>query len=310
MTLSGRSLLKLLAYGVVALATVFFVREMVRRFDDIPAIEWTSAAIGVALLSCLTMLVVIAMIGLMWFLLLKDQGVNLPLGKAIQIVGLSQIGKYLPGNVGQFAGRAVLAKQEGIALGVSASTMMIEALWTLAIGAGFAATALLWFTDTSSLHLPHVGIPELAGLTVALLFLPWCGIHLLNRLMPGLSRKIGGGTLVAPPRLFTAVAVSALVAATFFLLGWIVQSHAERFFHVPDARWVEITVLFTAAWLVGYVIPGAPGGLGVREALMLVLLTPILGAGPAVGVGITVRLATMAGDGLAFLLALGSKRLG
>jgi hypothetical protein len=46
--------------------------------------------------------------------------------------------------------------------------------------------------------------------------------------------------------------------------------------------------------------PGVAGGLGVREAMVVALLTPVVGAGAAIGLSITMRLATVAGDGLAF----------
>ena len=230
---------------------------------------------------------------------------------ALQIVAISQIGKYLPGNVGQFAGRAVLAQQVGIPLGVSASTMLIETAWTLAIGAGFAVAALALYVDAATASaLPPVGLLELGLLTSGLLVLPWLGISLVNRFLPGLSRKVGAGKLVTPPRLSTALAVSGLMVLCFFVLGGVVTLHARGLFGVTDAPWVTVTVLFTAAWLVGYVVPGAPGGLGVREAMMVLVLTPALGAGPAIGLGVTVRLATLAGDGLSFLLGIWSKRLG
>ncbi len=308
---SLQRLLKALAYAIVALATGYFVLELVRRFGEIPAVAWTWNTVAAALASCVIGAAIVLTIGLNWFLLLRDQGIRLPFAKALQIVAISQIGKYLPGNVGHFAGRAVLAKQVGIPLGVSASTILIETAWTLAIGAGFSLAALVWYVDTATAGaLPPIGTFELALLTLALLFLPWLGISLVNRFAPRLSARVGGGKPVTPPRFWTAVCVSASMALSFFMLGFMVKLHASELFGVTDASWVTLTVLFAAAWLVGYVVPGAPGGLGVREAMMVIMLTPALGPGPAVGLGVTLRLATLAGDGLAFLLGLWSKRHG
>ncbi|MCU0761876.1 MAG: lysylphosphatidylglycerol synthase domain-containing protein [Hydrogenophaga sp.] len=302
-------LLKILAYGAVGLATGYFALELIRRFNDIPAVPWNATTAGVALLSCLAGVLVVALIGTMWTLLLRDQGVHLPLTKAVQIVAVSQIGKYLPGNVGHFAGRAVLAQQAGVPLGVSASTLLIETAWTLAIGAGFSVVALALFIDAATaVALPAVNLLHLGLLTVGLLALPWLGIHVVNRLAPGLSRKVGAGKLIAAPRLVTALMVSGLMGVCFFVLGAVVALHATQLFGVPGVSWFTLTMLFTSAWLVGYVVPGAPGGLGVREAMMVVVLTPAVGAGAAVGLGVTVRLATLAGDVLAFLLGLWSQR--
>jgi hypothetical protein len=308
---STQRLLKTLAYVVVALATGYFVLELVRRFGDIPPIPWTWGTVAIAAISCLAGLLIVLLIGLMWLMLLRDQNVKLPLFKALQIVAISQIGKYLPGNVGHFAGRAVLAQQVGIPLGVSASTILIETAWTLAIGAGFALAALALFVDMATARsLPSVGLLELGLLTFGLMLLPWLGIGLVNRFVPRLSQKVGGGKPVQAPRLGTALAVSALMVLCFFVLGGVVTLHARGLFGVTNAPWITLTVLFTSAWLVGYVVPGAPGGLGVREAMMVLMLAPTVGAGPAIGLGVTVRLATLAGDGLAFLLGIWSKRHG
>jgi len=301
--------LRRLSWVVVALASAYFLRELVRRFADIPPIDWGPATVAVFILAAAGIAMTSALIGLMWMLLLRDQSIRLPLGKAMQIVAISQIGKYLPGNVGHFAGRAVMGRTAGVPMGVTAGTLLIEMAWTLAIGAGFSALALLFYLDSSArLSLPPVGIPELGAVAALLLAGPWLGIHAVNRLAPGLSARVGGGKPLAPPRLGTALAVSVLLTVCFFILGVVLQLQAIWFFQVEQAPLLPLTFLFAAAWLVGYVVPGAPGGLGVREAMMLVLLTPVVGAGAAVGLGISMRLVTLAGDGTAFLLGMFSRR--
>jgi glycosyltransferase 2 family protein len=301
--------LRRLSWVLVALASAYFLRELVRRFADIPPIDWGPAAVAVFVLAAAGIAMTSACIGLMWMLLLRDQSIRLPARQAMQIVAISQIGKYLPGNVGHFAGRAVMGRTAGVPMGVTAGTLLIEMAWTLAIGAGFSALALVFYLDSSArISLPQVGIAELGALAVLLLAGPWVGIHAVNRLAPSLSARVGGGKPLSPPRLGTALAVSALMALCFFVLGLALQAQAIWFFQVEHAPLLPLTFLFTAAWLVGYVVPGAPGGLGVREAMMVVLLTPVVGAGAAVGLGISMRLVTLAGDGLAFLTGMAARR--
>ncbi|MCU0957515.1 MAG: flippase-like domain-containing protein [Hydrogenophaga sp.] len=301
--------LRRLSWVLVALATAYFLRELVRRFGDIPPIDWGPATVAVFVLAAAGIAMTSAFIGLMWMLLLRDQSIRLPVGQAMQIVAISQIGKYLPGNVGHFAGRAVMGRTAGVPMGVTAGTLLIEMAWTLAIGAGFSALALVFYLDSSArISLPQVGIVELGALAVLLLAGPWLGIHAVNRLAPALSARVGGGKPLAPPRLGTALMVSVLLTVCFFVLGVALQLQAVWFFQVEQAPLLPLTFLFAAAWLVGYVVPGAPGGLGVREAMMVVLLTPVVGSGAAVGLGISMRLVTLTGDGLAFLLGMSSRR--
>ena len=61
--------------------------------------------------------------------------------------------------------------------------------------------------------------------------------------------------------------------------------------------------------MVGYVVPGSPGGLGVREAMMVVLFTPLTGAAVAAGLAVSMRLTTLLGDALTVLLGVLGRHL-
>ena len=82
---------------------------------------------------------------------------------------------------------------------------------------------------------------------------------------------VGSGALVALTGLVTGDAPS---------LGWMVGAYA-------------------LAWMIGFVTPLAPGGLGVREAVLTSLLAPIYGLGAAAVIAIGLRLVHMAADLLA-----------
>jgi glycosyltransferase 2 family protein len=84
----------------------------------------------------------------------------------------------------------------------------------------------------------------------------------------------------------------------------VLKLQAEVFFARPDVDWFSITLLFSSAWVVGYVVPGAPGGLGVREAMMVVLLAPLTGEAVATGLAVSMRLTTLLGDGLTVLVGV------
>jgi len=71
----------------------------------------------------------------------------------------------------------------------------------------------------------------------------------------------------------------------------------------PPFLW--LAAMYTAAYLVGFVAPLAPGGLGVREGMLVVLLGPIYGVGVAVAISLAIRLANVAGELLAVALVHG-----
>jgi hypothetical protein len=57
---------------------------------------------------------------------------------------------------------------------------------------------------------------------------------------------------------------------------------------------------YAAAWLAGFALPGAPGGLGVREAAFIMLVEPTLGAVPGLEIAMATRVVTTLGDLLFF----------
>lgn len=293
----------LLSYAIVALALVYFAIFLAKEIPNIPPIQWRGlgsvAMVGTILLYAAT----IGLMGFAWTLLLRDGGVHLPAWRVQTIYAMAQFGKYLPGNVGQHVGRVVMATAAGIPAATVLSTMLIELLWVAGVGATIALVSMVFFVGDdavrSQLHLNPVYV---AGGAIMLLATPWAGIQLLNRLFPELARKLAGGGSIIVPRFRTAIAVGGLVLLCFATFGVILKLQADIIFSATNARFLELACLFAAAWLAGFLVPGAPGGLGVREMAMVLLLSPALGESVAVGLGLTLRLITTLGDLLMFAI--------
>lgn len=301
----SKRLFKALMYAAVLASCVYFGLAFKTHVEQLPAIPLNVQTVLVALLSVLAVVVTHFFGTNVWRLLMSDQGHRVPLGIALQVFYISQLGKYLPGNVGQFLGRGVLAKSTGIPVGVAVGTAVFEGIWNLVISMALAllSTWVLW--DLATVQSVSTRFTQQAvWMLPAALVLPWLGIKVVNTVLPGLSRKIGGGQLLRLPRLRTSLLVSLLILVNFMLLGWVLQLQAEYFFMHSGVDWFSVTLLFSSAWVVGYVVPGAPGGLGVREAMMVVLLTPLTGAPVATGLAVSMRLTTLLGDALTVLFGV------
>lgn len=57
-----------------------------------------------------------------------------------------------------------------------------------------------------------------------------------------------------------------------------------------------IIVTSAAAWIAGFITPGAPAGVGIREAILVLSLTQLFDASLAVIVTFMYRLITVVGD--------------
>jgi len=70
----------------------------------------------------------------------------------------------------------------------------------------------------------------------------------------------------------------------------------------------RIVSLYSVAWIVGALTPGAPGGIGVREAILIEGLTPLWGAGEAVAGALAFRVVTVATDVIALGLGVAAMK--
>lgn len=285
---------------VVALAiTVLFVWYVARslRGHDLSVYATPRAAIGIVL-AALFWAFGSPLLSLAWKWLLAGLGVRRSVRELFGIVGITQFAKYIPGNLAQYIGRVGMSMARGIPARPLAVTLILETLLiiaaaiTVCVGAGTLSDVGRDALRTHGLQL---------GLIALLIVVAGAGLYLLRRIAPWALRKLApkyapalDGTLL-PPR---AVLARAFVLYCVTYVGTGIGLILLARFLLPGAPhdyWLLIAV-FALAWVVGFVTPGAPGGLGVREGLMLLMLAPVYSTAAAGVLVIAFRIATTFGD--------------
>jgi uncharacterized membrane protein YbhN (UPF0104 family) len=124
---------------------------------------------------------------------------------------------------------------------------------------------------------------------------------LLKRFAPKYAPALDD-TLLPPEK--TLARAFAMYCSMYVVMGagLILLSHFLLASTSPD-YWLLIAV-FALAWVVGFMTPGAPGGLGVREGLMLLMLAPTYTPSSASALVIALRIATTLGDVLVFCIGM------
>ena len=201
----------------------------------------------------------------------------------------SQIAKYLPGNVFHYAGRYALSKAMGASDRAIVSATVEELVGVATVFALCGAVAalfgqseqLLW----SYISLPLLGFIAGAALVVARIALaqPFTGKYRL-------SSQAG------------FVLRSWFLFSVFLLLSLsvVVMLTAEVIPLTAPPVFATLVSAFCLSWLFGFLIPGAPGGIGVREAAFLLLLLPLEVEAQALAVILQYRMLTIVGDLLFF----------
>ncbi len=242
-----------------------------------------------------------ALLVLAWRQLLLGFGID-PRGHG-RVHAVSQVMKYLPGNVMHFAGRHAMGRRLGAPHQLLILAAATEAVLLLVVGGVVSLLAGPGIADaiaaSTGLPMPGFGLLVPAGLALAVA-IAGVGRWLLGRMRAhGLAWDgLAGPLLIAGGLYLSFFLGCGLVAAWLlaFALG------------VGLPVVLLVTGSLALAWTVGFLTPGAPAGLGVREVVLATILSPFLGPPGALALAALYRITTVAGDGLLALTALAGTR--
>lgn len=280
---------------VTALFIVYVVRSL--RGHDLSVYATPRAAIGIVL-AALFWSASLPLLALAWRGMLRSLGVRKSLRELIGILGISQFAKYVPGNVAQYVGRVGMSLTRDIPARPLAVTIILETLLVVpaavVIGVG---TGVL--SNVGLQVVRHHGSQLL--LIAALVVLASIGLFVLRLIAPSLLQRFAPkyapaleGNLLPAQRSLAQAFAAYCVAFGIHGLSLILLTH----FLLPGAHhdnWL-LVASFALAWIVGFVTPGAPAGLGVREGLLLLMLAPVYSMATAGILVIALRIATTLGD--------------
>lgn len=209
--------------------------------------------------------------------------------------GLTQYGKYLPGNIAHYALRHAWSRRYAIPHATLALAALLEATLLL-----LAALALALGSDARGLPLPGVDAHLMLGLLLTGLLAGGLGLRWLRR-----RGGIGGVPLPTLPAPMLAAGLAcylAFFATTAAILCGLAYLLGTR------VDWPLMLAAGAASWAAGFVVIGAPAGLGVREVTFVALGGGALGEDRALLLIALYRLATFFGDTLLFAAAAGLMR--
>ncbi|NYH51735.1 hypothetical protein HNR06_001324 [Nocardiopsis arvandica] len=242
---------------------------------------------------------------LAWRALLAGMGSPLPYRVAARVMFVGQLGKYLPGSVWAFVAQVELARDWRVPRSRGAAATLLAVAVTVAVSLAVAAVALPLSSAGAARRwwwALALAPPLLAALHPRVL--GW-GIRLAARPFARFREVAGAGPLDVRGRAVAASVGWTLVAWVplglhVWLLTWAVGGEALRSLG-PAAGG------YALAWTLGLLVVFAPAGLGVREAVLVVALSPVLDAGAALVVAVLSRLVMTAADvgwaGLSVLLS-------
>jgi glycosyltransferase 2 family protein len=309
-TVQSRTTLKSVIKWVLFLVVMGFVaRHGYRLWTQVGhrevRIQWNW--LGLA-----TFLSVLAWIPSVWYWrwLLERMGDRVSWKGIARAYYCGHLGKYVPGKAAVILIRAALLKRFGVHPAHAAFAVTFESLTYMSAGAVTAAMLFSWIVG----YIPELAGPAAAyqtglwriGLPVLVLGAAIVGLMVSSQLLGRLVSKMTRGAVLdqaTTARLNSRVWLTGLFT---FLPAWWIQGGvigATIFAVSPNPHgwtdWPVWTGTAAIAMVGGFAAVFAPGGLGVREGLLMELLRNHTDPQTAVLVAVFSRAVSLAGEILA-----------
>lgn len=238
---------------------------------------WLAAALAVAVADLFWM-------GAVWVHLYRSGGGRMGWGEGVRVWLATNLGRYIPGKVWQLSGLAVHLRESGESGSLGLASALAFQVVVLVTGIAVAAGVL-----GADLALVPGGSPAVAAAAVLLL---------LGLLHPRVVR--GGMRLAArvldreeapdaaPPTGPALLRSAGGMVAAWGLYGVGLWCLVRGLSASVEAGPVLLTGVFAAAYVAGYLVLVAPGGLLVREGAMTGLLAALTPMGAAVAGAVAV----------------------
>ena len=207
-----------------------------------------------------------------WRRIIAHWGGHIAFADAARVWFASNLAKYIPGAVAQLGAIGYMARSDRLS-GVAASgAAVLNVVVNLATGTAIALLA----GSAAMRHLPAYyetvgiafGVASVAGLALLPRLLPW---------LVAVAGRVTGRRLVVerlPARAVIDSAIGNLVAWAGY--GVALQFLVLGLFGDRGGSTLAYVAAFAAAYVVGYLVLIMPGGAGVREGTLILILPALV----------------------------------
>lgn len=269
--------------------------------QDIENVFLPSLNISFLALAAIMQILAIVAVLVAWYLNLRLQGlIGLRRTAVIMMVGISTVGKYTPGKVWGVFARGVLVYRYSESPKTAVATAVIEQTALLHSAAILTIGFFVAMRMSSSLG---------AILVIALLPSIWW-VAKSERVFRNIAKKLKSKEAID----WSSTDISQFsdcypAVCTTFMAMWVFVSAVLWFLvcAVGVDELPQIEMVFFAsqlAYITGFAAFFAPAGIGVREGVVVAILSPVIGISAAVYVSLLQRLISVGVDIALGIIAL------
>jgi glycosyltransferase 2 family protein len=309
-------ILKILGYSSTIISIIYLVLVGHKHWDNLLGIFTISDKWASILISSFLYAISIGLVySEVWRKLVLGLGGKITFKSSYVLLGHSQIAKYIPGNVFQYVGRHILGKNLGLSNGVIINGIFIETLLNATV-AGLIFLVSSLFLGWSKLVLPGVNKLLIIGVAAIIIII----FLVIARFTPKIKSWLIKSNIIIDIKtikkryfIYSIIIVILLYALFFTFIGLNLWFLSKYFWSISDVPILFFISAYAIAWVIGFATPGAPGGIGIREVILIAILNNHMNQPKALMLALIFRLVTILGDFLFFsfsyFLKIFSKRI-
>lgn len=221
----------------------------------------------------------------LWMKLLKEFGSNISFKKNLAIWWISQLGKYLPGKIWAVFGKVILSKKAGIRKSISLKCIYFELLLSIIAGILFSIIAMQFWPKNKNISIYS------AFLIIGVI----CMVLLYSGIYSKIYNKISKRLKVENEINLNISFKSETLLLIAYIIQWSILGlaffiYAKSIYNFPLNYYSIFAGIFCISYILGLISFFAPGGLAVREGVLIYLLNKFIPQETSIIIGITSRI--------------------
>jgi len=277
-----KAIKKFLSTLIILVIFVFLVRGFIINWAKIPFND-LHFNIVFLLISYLFLVVRFIIYAKSWQKIMHVLGSLISYPQSFWMISTTQIAKYLPGGIWYTVGRVYIGKKEKIS-GKSLTLSMVLETCLLLI------SSIVIFLFTTIVIGNYNIFNLLIYLTLLISSIIILQPHVLSCLINFFLR------IFKKPEIRLDISyLQMLKLLIYFFCLWLTPIIGFYFlinsiYPIAISKIFNLAAAFMLSWITGFIVLFAPGGLGVREGMMTLLLSPILPTSLAIAISFIARI--------------------
>ncbi len=279
-----KAFLILLKLAVILAVVIFIAGRIAADWKTVKSFDWQVHPLLLTL-SFAGFFGAYALLVRIWSVVLASLGYTVSYGNAWDIYFIGNLGRYIPGKVWTVAGIAYMAGKSGIPAVIAGTSAVCAQAYSILSSFVFFVMFLI-FKSADFAGYRSIWILPVPVILMVIFLRPANLERVLNSVLVRLGRK--------PVTIELTTAV-ALKITGLYLISWFLFGGAFWLFVAAVTGDITFNPLFLAgayavSYVGGFLAFFVPGGIGVREGILSVLLTGTVPAGVAVVIAVSSRL--------------------